>query len=210
MTDSPDSFPSGGTGRVSFDDLRRQRGEGWQWARAQTDRCPQCGDHPAAVQRDALGTQLMESAAAWRAFLMEADDSYLRTVPAPGVFSPVQYGAHVRDILRVYGDRILIMLEEDDPTFPQFNPDESVWDSYNALGREELAFDLEAQAGRLASICDGLEPAQWSLTMIRDGGADGVYKFTVGGLASYAVHEAHHHLLDANGTLPPTIAAVPD
>ena len=72
---------------------------------------------------------------AWRTFLLEADDSYLRTVPAPGIFSPMQYGAHVRDILRVYGDRILIMLEEEDPVFPQFNPDEGVWDGYNRLGR---------------------------------------------------------------------------
>ena len=55
------------------------------------------------------------------------------------------------------------------------------------------------------TILDELEPEQWSLTMIRDGGADGVYTFTVAGLASYAVHEAHHHLLDADGTLPPTI-----
>ena len=120
------------------------------------------------------------------------------------IFSPVQYGAHVRDILRVYGDRILIMLEEDSPVFPQFNPDESVWEGYNRLGRDELADDLEAQAGRLATILEGLQPAQWSLTMTRDGGGDGVYRFTVAGLASYAVHEAHHHLLDANGTLQPT------
>lgn len=144
----------------------------------------------------------MESAAAWRAFLMEAGETYLRTNPAPGVFSPMQYGAHVRDILRVYGDRILIMLEEDDPVFPQFNPDEGVWEGYNRLGRDELADDLEAQARRLTTILEGLQPAQWSLTMTRDGGSDGVYRFTVAGLASYAVHEAHHHLLDANGTLP--------
>ena len=32
-------------------------------------------------------------------------------------------------------------------------------------------------------------------------GQDGVYTFTVAGLACCAVHEAHHHLLDANGTL---------
>ena len=37
--------------------------------------------------------------------------------------------------------------------------------------------------------------------MIRDGGSDGVYEFTVAGLASYAVHESQHHLQDANGTL---------
>jgi hypothetical protein len=155
------------------------------------------------MERDTLGAQLMQSAQSWRNFLMEADDPYLRTAPAPGIFSPAQYGAHVRDILRVYGDRILIMLEEDDPVFPQFHPD-------NHLGRKELADDLEAQAHRLATILDELEPEQWSLTMIRNGGADGVYKFTVAGLASYAVHEAHHHLLDADGALPPTITPVRD
>jgi hypothetical protein len=209
MTGAAESSPADRPGGPTLNDLRRQRGEGWQWARAQTDRCPQCDHHPAAMDRSSLGPQLVESAAAWRVFLMEADDSYLRTIPAPGIFSPVQYGAHVRDILRVYGDRILIMLEEDDPVFPQFNPDESVWDSYNKLRREELADDIEAQARRLSAIFDKLEPAQWSLTMIRDGGTDGIYKFTVVGLASYAVHEAHHHLLDADGTLPPTTAATP-
>jgi DinB superfamily len=141
---------------------------------------------------------------AWRDFLVNADEMCLRSNPAPGVFSPVQYGAHVRDILRVYGDRILIMLEEDSPVFPQFNPDESVWERYNLLGRDELADDLGAQAARLATILERLQPAQWSLTMTRDGGGDGVYRFTVAGLASYAVHEAQHHLLDAKGTLPPT------
>ncbi len=154
------------------------------------------------MDRASLGTELLESAAAWRGFLMQADETYLRTNPAPGIFSPMQYGAHVRDILQVYGDRILIMLEEDSPVFPQFNPDERVWAGYNRLGRSELADDLEAQAGRLVTILGGLQPAQWSLTMTRDGGGDGVYRFTVAGLASYAVHEAHHHLLDANGTLP--------
>jgi hypothetical protein len=209
MTGATESSHADRVGGVRLDDLRRQRGEGWQWARAQTDRCPQCGHHPAAAERATLGAQLIESADAWLAFLMEADDSYLRTIPAPGIFSPVQYGAHVRDILRVYGDRILIMLEEDDPVFPQFNPDESVWDSYNQLSREDLADDIEAEARRLSDILDGLVPAQWSLTMIRDGGTDGVYKFTVVGLASYAVHEAHHHLLDADGSLPATGAAAP-
>jgi hypothetical protein len=205
MTGPAESRDPGRAGGVTLDDLRRQRGEGWQWARAQTDRCPQCGHHPAATERDSLGSQLKESAGSWRIFLTEADDARLRTVPGPGIFSPLQYGAHVRDILRVYGDRILIMLQEDDPVFPQFNPDEGVWDSYNRLGREELASELDQHAQRLATIFDDLEPEQWSLTMIRDGGADGVYTFTVAGLASYAVHEAHHHLLDANGTLTPSV-----
>ena len=145
----------------------------------------------------------MGEATAWRAFLREADDEYLRTNPEPGVFSPIQYGAHVRDIVRVYRDRIIVMLHEENPVFPQFNPDEGVWESYNRLGREELADDLQAQARRLAGILWRLHPDQWDLTMTRDGGSDGVYTFTVAGLASYAVHEAHHHLLDARGVMQP-------
>jgi hypothetical protein len=201
MSGAPDSPSLPRKGRKTLDDLRRERGEGWQWARAQTDRCPQCGLHPAGMERDALGGELLGSAAGWRAFLMSADDVYLRTVPGPGIFSPIQYGAHVRDIQQVYGDRILLMLREDSPVFPQLNPDEGEWDQYNRLLAGELADDIDAQARRLAGILITLKPEDWSRTMIRDGGTDGVFEFTVVGLANYAVHESHHHLLDANGTL---------
>ena len=196
--------PAGASRPKTLDDLRRERGEGWQWARAQTDRCPQCGHHPAALDRAELGGQLMELAASWRAFLLDADDDDLRTNPAPGIFSPMQYGAHVRDIQRVYADRILLMLEEDDPVFAQFNPDEDAWNGYNRLDARALADDIETQATRLAGILDQLEADDWSRSMTRDGGRDGVYHFTVAGLANYAVHESHHHLLDASGTLSPT------
>jgi hypothetical protein len=188
--------------RKTLDDLRRERGEGWQWARAQTDQCPQCGRQPGAMERDSLGDALLESAAAWREFLATADDVYLRTIPGPGVFSPMQYGAHVRDIQRVYGDRILLMLEEESPVFPQFNPEEGEWSAFNDLSVAELADGIDVQAQRLAGILDQLQPKDWARTMIRDGGSDGVYEFTVAGLASYAVHESQHHLQDADGTLP--------
>jgi hypothetical protein len=81
-----------------------------------------------------------------------------------------------------------------------------------ARGRQRMTMPAksgENQARRLSDIFDVLQPEQWNLTMIRDGGTDGVYEFTVAGLASYAVHEAHHHLLDADGSLPPTITATP-
>ncbi len=201
-TDSPPSPES--TRRKTLDDLRRERGEGWQWARAQTDQCPQCGLHPGAMERAQLGDALLESAVEWRHFLETADDTYLRTIPGPGIFSPIQYGAHVRDIQRVYGDRILLMLQEDSPVFPQFNPDEGEWGEFNRLDVTDLADGIEAQAQRLARILDGLEPGDWSRTMIRDGGTDGVYEFTIAGLASYAVHESQHHLQDADGTLQTT------
>jgi DinB family protein len=190
--------------RPTLDDLRRARGEGWEWPRAATDECPQCGMHPGAQPPESLGAMAVELAADWREFLMSADDEYLRTCPEPGVFSPIQYGAHVRDILRVYGDRVLLAIAEDDPEVPTFHPSEDEWDRYNRLDREELADDLEAQAQRLADILDRLDDDAWERTVTRRAlvaGTDNVYRFTVAGIASYAVHEAHHHLLDADGTL---------
>ncbi len=155
------------------------------------------------MDRPLLGPALLQSASNWRSFLIDADEAQLRTIPAPGVFSPIQYGAHVRDIERVYGDRILLMIHEDNPVFPQFNPAEAAWSVYNEIEVEVLAREIEEQAQRLADILRGLKSEDWSRTMVRDGGADGVYTFSVVGLARYAVHESRHHLLDANGTLVP-------
>jgi hypothetical protein len=184
-----------------LEQLRATRGEGWQWPRIQNEPCPQCGFNPAAMPPETLGEVAVGLGAGWREFLVQADDAYLRHIPEPGVNSPIQYGAHVRDILRVYGERMVLAVEEDNPVVPIFNPPQEVWLEYNRLGAEELAEDIEARAGRLAEIVDGMDPATWSRIVINDRGQYGVYSFTVAGLARNAVHEAHHHLLDAKGTL---------
>jgi DinB superfamily len=185
----------------TLEDLRRARGEGWQWPRIAREACPQCGLNAAALPRASLGLELLDSVAAWHEFLGSADDTFLRTNPEPGVFSPLQYGAHVRDIVRVYGDRIVLARDEDNPTFPQFNPSSAVFEGYNALDVEDLARDLSEQARRLAAMLDDLREVEWDRTLTRDGGSDGVFTFTVHGLACYALHESHHHLLDARGEL---------
>jgi hypothetical protein len=184
-----------------FEKLRHARGEGWQWTRIQAEACPQCGDEPAALPVEELGPLVVERAAAWRAFLEEADEEYVRRIPEPGVFSPLQYAAHVRDILRVYTDRMVLGAEQDAPTVPIFQPPQEVWEEYNRSGIDEMAADLEAQAARLAEVGASLDPAAWSRIVVNDRGQYGVYTFTLRGLACNATHEVHHHLLDAKGTL---------
>jgi hypothetical protein len=148
-----------------------------------------------------LGPLAVERAAAWRQFLQHADNAYLRHIPEPGVFSPLQYAAHVRDILRVYTDRVVLGLEQDAPTVPIFQPPQEVWEQYNRSDVDALAADLEAQARRLEEIGRNVDPAAWSRIVVNDRGVYGVYTLTLAGLARNAVHETHHHLLDAKGSL---------
>ena len=184
--------------------LRIERGEGWEWNRIQAEACPQCGDNPAALPVESLGPLAVARATAWREFLEHADDAYLRRVPEPGVFSPLQYAAHVRDIVRVYTDRVELGLEHDAPTVSMFHLPQDVWEEYNRSGVREIAADLEAQAQRLEDTVAKMAPSAWSRIVVNDRGVYGVYTFTLAGLACNAVHEEHHHLLDAKGTLGAT------
>jgi hypothetical protein len=206
MTDAPSEPPKGPD---ALEQRRAAQGEGWQWHRIQQEACPQCGFNPSALSPASLGDLAVEQAVAWRVFLLESDDAFLRTNPEGDVyvFSPMQYGAHVRDILRVYGDRMVLAVEEEHPTVPIFNPPQEVFESYNGLDPEELATDLEAQARRLADLVDTMDDASWSRIVINDRGVYGVYTFTVAGLACNAVHESYHHLLDARGTLDASTAS---
>jgi hypothetical protein len=181
--------------------IRRERGEGWDWPRIQVEPCPQCGYNPAAVPPASLGERLVGLSGEWGDFLQKADDSHLRTNPGPGIFSPMQYGAHVRNILMIAGDRMLLGLSQDNPVAPGHSLNQDEWESYNRLDPGELAVDLDSQARRLAGIMAGVGPSDWSRTIVNDRGRDGVYTFSIRGLACNAVHEAHHHLLDADGTL---------
>lgn len=170
--------------------------EGWDWTLIQSLPCPQCGQHPAALDLTSLGQVAVESAASWRTFLGTAGAG-LRAGPRPGVWSPLQYGAHSRDMLRVFGDRIVMAVQEDDPMVPWFDPGSDGWLAYNELDPGELADDIDAQAHRLAGVLAERGDGDWARTARRDG----VDRFTVGGMACFAVHEAHHHLLDADGSL---------
>jgi hypothetical protein len=107
--------------------------EGWEWIRIQTVSCPQCGHDPASMPPSELGAACSVESLAWRIFLGEADGDYLRVSPASDVWSPLQYGMHVRDMLRVFGDRILLAISEDHPSVPWFDPGEQEWRRYNEM-----------------------------------------------------------------------------
>lgn len=171
--------------------------EGWEWVRIQDEPCPQCGQHPAGLPVEALGTAALDAARHWGSFLAGAGEGDLRRSPAPGVWTALQYALHVRDMLVVFGERVELACREDDPAVPWFDPGEEAWIAYNAADPLETAAAIGDAAMGFAAVLDARGPADWSRTARRDG----VDRFTVAGLARFGVHEAHHHLLDAQGRL---------
>ena len=78
----------------------------------------------------------------------------VRVRPAPGKWSALEYGCHVRDVFRRYDERLHLMLSETDPLFPNWDQDATaVEDDYAeqdpGLRRRELR-SRRARASRTA------------------------------------------------------------
>ena len=88
-------------------------------------------------------------AASWVAVLAGPD---VRVRPAPAVWSPLEYGCHVRDVFRRYDQRLELMLTRTDPLFPNRDQDATaIADRYGEQDPGTVAAGLRAAAGPLAS-----------------------------------------------------------
>ncbi len=163
----------------------------WTWVLSR--RCPDCGFDAAAVQRQDLPRLLEEQVAAWLPVL-ERDDVARR--PQPLVWSPLEYACHVRDVYRVFDERLLLMLTQHDPLFASWDQDATaVAERYHAQDPQRVADGL-AEAGH--ALADGfaeVAPDQWGRTGRRSDRA----RFTVLTLGRYASHDPAHHLWDVAG-----------
>ena len=126
------------------------------------------------------------SASAWRQVLTQAGDARQRR--SPGTWSALEYGCHVRDVLRLYDQRLETMLTQDGPQYPN-------WDQDPATVAAELAAAAEAIAVRFEAV----SPAQWQRTGVRSDGAH----FTVEAFARYFIHDPVHHLYDVTAVPAP-------
>ena len=48
-----------------------------------------------------------------------------RVRPAPGIWSPLEYACHVRDVHRLFAERVALMLAQDEPRFDNWDQDET-------------------------------------------------------------------------------------
>lgn len=162
----------------------------WTWVLERA--CPECGFEAGAFPREEVGDMLRANAREWVALLGGEADA-LRRRPSPETWSPLEYAAHVRDVFRIYDERLLLMLAEDGPSYPNWDQDvTAVEERYNDSDPAAVADEIEQLAAQLADRFDTISGDQWDRTGFRSDGAS----FTVESFARYFVHDPIHHIHD--------------
>jgi hypothetical protein len=159
-------------------------------------RCDECGwDWDSDVDADAIRAYGDRIGKPLTRFLPSDDpDAVLRTRPAPGVWSALEYAGHVQDVFDFYGERIERVLNEERPQLsPGGDWDAMVIDAgYNEADPTELAAQVASSADRCAALVDNIAADTWARVGIGSAGEER----TVMELARRAAQDAHHHLLD--------------
>jgi Mycothiol maleylpyruvate isomerase N-terminal domain len=163
----------------------------WTWVIERP--CPECGFDASEFPDAHIGPAVLDNSLAWPAVLARPS---ARDRPNDSTWSPLEYAAHVRDVLAVYRERLRLMVDTDDPLYPNWDQDETaVAERYNEQDPVVVGDELGANAVNLAAALAPLTPEQWQRVGRRSDGAS----FTVSSMAKYMTHDLVHHRWDVNG-----------
>ncbi len=160
----------------------------WTWVLER--RCPECGFDAARIAPSDLAVLTRSTVPRWPVVLARPG---VRERSIPGSWSPLEYACHVRDVYRLFAQRIELILAEDDPQFA--NWDQDVTAAEERYGEQDPAVVRAELAAAAIELADGFRrvpDAALSRTGSRSDGA----QFTVETLGLYLVHDPVHHLWD--------------
>ena len=162
----------------------------WTWVLDR--RCDECGFDARAFRREEVGDLVRSNAASWRARLERPGS---RRRPSDDRWSCLEYACHVRDVFRLYDRRLQMMLEDEDPHYPNWDQDEAaIAGRYEDEDPARVAGEIEAAGNAVAARFDAVAGDAWLRTGNRSDGA----RFTVESFARYFVHDPIHHLADVD------------
>lgn len=129
----------------------------------------------------------------------EDTDAVIRTRPADGVWSPLEYAAHVADVMKPFAVTIERMNSHDDPDLSDVFWDQdarSVEKNYNAMAVADVLAQLKSDAAAVVHEAEKVDARSW----------DRKAKFPWGErdmlvMLQNAVHEGVHHLKDLEAGL---------
>lgn len=159
-----------------------------------TNRCEECGFAYALAQAGAVPDDIAKRVAEVAAILC-GDDADLRARRAPNVWSPLEYGCHLRDMLLVQRERVLAARRTDRPDCAPMGRDERAeHDGYAEQEPRDVARQLTDAAQLFGNALARLGVDDWDRTV--------VYHYpetcerSLRWVALHTLHEAQHHLLD--------------
>jgi hypothetical protein len=159
-----------------------------------TARCEDCGfvydlTRAGAVRED-IRDQVAEVVA-----ILGNEDVDLRARRHPGVWSPLEYGCHLRDMLLVQRERVLAARRLERPDCAPMGRDERVeHDGYAEQEPDDVARQLIDAAQLFGNVLARLGEDDWDRTVIYH--YPEAHERTLRWVATHTLHEACHHLLD--------------
>ena len=129
----------------------------WTWVLERP--CAECGFEAATITEREVAGIVRVNATAWSAVLQRAD---VTVRPDDSTWSGLEYAAHVRDVFRLYRSRLLLMLAKDDPTYPNWDQDETaVLERYNEQDPATVATEIVEAGSALADAFDAVPADSW-------------------------------------------------
>ncbi len=158
--------------------------------------CPQCRFVAGEVPVEGAAALVRAQLPVWSAAL--ADAEVARTRPAPDVWSPLEYGCHVRDVCRVFAGRLRLMLTQVDPVFDTWDQDATALaERYDLADPATVGTELREAAEAMADALDAVPAGALDRPGRRSNGS----VFTVASLTRYFLHDLVHHAWDVRGVV---------
>lgn len=160
----------------------------WTWV---LDRpCDECGFDSGDYSREDVSSNIRANLIEWKNQLTRDD---VKVRPVATQWSPLEYTCHVRDVYRIFNERITLMRNEDNPTFANWDQDQTALDdNYAAQDPAAVSGELSVAAESLAQLLDGVHDEEWARRGARSNGSE----FTIESISIYMMHDSIHHLWD--------------
>jgi hypothetical protein len=144
---------------------------------------------------------VVEGAAALGA-LLTRPGADVRSRRKPTVWSPLEYACHVRDVLLVQRERVLLARRREVPTLEPMGREKRVdHDGYATQDPEDVIRQLADAAQLLANVLSRLDVSDWDRTVLYNYPAPA--ERSLRWVAVHTLHEVHHHTADVLRQLSP-------
>jgi S-DNA-T family DNA segregation ATPase FtsK/SpoIIIE len=162
--------------------------------------CDQCGFVHDSLPTSKIPEQLRSGPGRFRHQFSGVSPEDARRRAEPGVWSALEYTCHVRDVLLVQRERVVLALVEDRPSFARMYREERVGlCRYDTQPPAEALDQLAMAAELCAQVFEGIDATGWSRPLVYNWPEPAT--FDLAWLGRHTVHELEHHLQDVASVL---------